>query len=251
MPSSLGLCSVTFRDRTAGEVVDLVRDSGLSTIEWAEGAHISSGNIDDARALRRLCEERGLAISGLGSYFRSESIDGFDELIETALALGAPRLRLWAGRVGSADATTEQRRQVIHVLRECTTRARGVLLGLEFHTSTLNDTAESSLALLDQVGSDAVATYWQPPLGMPDAEAIASLRAVMHRLCAVHAFSWWPLRERHSLDRRADLWRTVARELASSGVSPDVLLEFVSDDSPDALDRDAATLARLFAEGLV
>ncbi|MER6089638.1 hypothetical protein [Streptomyces bluensis] len=92
-----------------------------------------------------------------------------------------------------------------------------------------------------------VRTYWQPPLDLPDAEAVAGLDTVIDRVAAVHAFSWWPGTTRHPLSTRAELWRTVLARLRARRRPLDVLLEFVPENDEKVLAREARTLRSLAA----
>ncbi|MFD0653922.1 hypothetical protein ACFQ2Y_40940 [Streptomyces malaysiensis subsp. malaysiensis] len=129
-------------------------------------------------------------------------------------------------------------------------------LAYEFHRNTLTDGADHVLRLLAEVDRAEVATYWQPPVDMPDAEALKGLDALGDRIAAVHAFSWWPGTTRLPLTARAPLWRGVferlrAHRATGSGGGPplDVLLEFVPGDDERLLPREAATLRALAAAG--
>nr|WTB03895.1 sugar phosphate isomerase/epimerase [Streptomyces antimycoticus] len=174
-------------------------------------------------------------------------------MLRSAVALGAPRIRIWAGATGTRKTPPEARRAVVEDTRRAAALAAeaGVELAYEFHRNTLTDGAEHTLRLLDEVDRAEVATYWQPPVDMPDAEALKGLDALGDRIAAVHAFSWWPGTTRLPLTARAPLWRGAFERLlthraAVSGGPPlDVLLEFVPGDDERLLPREAATLRAL------
>lgn len=156
-------------------------------------------------------------------------------------------MRVWAGSLGSEEAPPGHRDLVTGSLRRLGEQAaaRGLEIGLEFHGGTLTDDVGSTLDLLDAVDHPAVRTYWQPPVGMPTAEALSGLDRVLPRLAGVHAFSWWPRQERRPLAVRADLWSAVLSRLHGADRDHDVLLEFVPEDDPDLLAREADTLREL------
>jgi hypothetical protein len=163
---------------------------------------------------------------------------------------------VWAGETGSDRADSTTRQQVVTALRALADQAadRGLELAVEHHPDTLSDTAEMTLRLLDEVGSDAVSTYWQPGIGQSSADALAELRTIVdaapNRLSAVHVFAWWPAHERHPLRTRADLWRPALELIGSAAPRCDVMLEFVPGDSADVLAEEAGTLRDLLREGL-
>lgn len=245
-----GLCSVTHRDLTPAEVVTAAAEAGLECIEWGADVHAPVGDERGAAAVRRLTEDAGLAVASYGSYLRfADDSEQFQAALATATALGAPRIRVWAGNSGSSDTTERQRTEVAGRLRRAAARAgdAGIQLGLEFHGGTLTDVVDSTLALLDEVGHDNLSTYWQPHQGMPDDEAVRTLERVLDRVSTVHVFSWWPMAERLPLSERGELWRRVIGLLTEHGGRHDLLLEFVTGDDPAALRRDARTLRDLIA----
>jgi sugar phosphate isomerase/epimerase len=237
----IGLCSVTFRALPAVEVAALAEAAGLRVVEWGADVHAPPGEPDTLRALR----DRTPRPCSYGSYWRAGAHDPADlvAVADAAVLLGAPRIRVWAGAVGSAEATADQRAAVVGALRDGagTAAAHGLALALEFHGGTLTDTVESTLRLLDEVGHPALSSYWQPPVDLPDDQAVAGLRAVLDRVSAVHVFSWWPGTRRLPLAAREGLWRRVVEVLADRPPL-DLLLEFVPDDDPAALAAEAATL---------
>lgn len=247
-----GICSVTYRDLPPEEIVTLSAEAGLECVEWGGDVHVAPGVPELAESARTSTEEAGLAVASLGSYLRFIGTDEqhaarVDVTLLSAQHLRAPRIRVWAGTEGSAEASPEHRDLVTGRLRDLAERAgkQGIEVGLEFHRGTLTDTVESTLQLLEDAAHPNLTTYWQPNVGFDDDEAIETLRAVRSHVSTIHAFSWWPRTERLPLSERSDLWRRVFAELDGSGRDHDVLLEFVPDDDPKVLPREAATLTEL------
>jgi hypothetical protein len=231
---------VTLRALSIEGVVGAAAAAGLEAVEWGADVHVPPGDRAAAERAREASARAGLAVASYGSYFRAgDPLDGFAAVLESARALGAPRIRIWAGRVGSAAATAAERAAVTEGVRAAAELAGDVEVAVEFHGGTLTDEPASAVALLQAAGP--ARTYWQPPQGAPDAVALAGLRAVLPWLSAVHVFAWWPRVERHPLAERAALWREA---LALAG-DVDALLEFVPDDDPAVLPREAATLRAL------
>lgn len=241
-----GLCSVTFRELTVADVIAHAGQAGLDAIEWGTDVHVPLDDLDAAKRTGDLTRDAGLVVASLGSYFRCTPSEDIDGLLAAASAIGAPRVRVWAGRAGSADVSPAERAQTTAILRESALRAEdyGVELAVEFHGVTLTDTGESARRLLEEVASDNVSSYWQPSKGLSDAAAFAELEAVAPWVSAVHVFSWWPNSERLPLDGRSDLWRQAVPFLQTLPRVTDALLEFVPDDDPAVLPREAETLRR-------
>ena len=239
-----GLCSVSLRESSVDEVLALAVSAGLESIEWGGDVHVPPGDIDTAKSVGERTRASGLDVASLGSYYRCDLAGDFPSVLSSAAALGAPRIRVWAGGIGSADATPIDREEVATRLDSAALHASeyGIDLALEFHSGTLADTAESTLALLSDVASTNVSCYWQPPVGMDDDAALAELSQLAAWISTVHVFSWWPEHERLPLTSRTDLW---TRALSFAGTLPgvtDALLEFLPDNDPALLNREAASL---------
>ncbi|MFG1621255.1 sugar phosphate isomerase/epimerase family protein [Kribbella sp. NPDC049227] len=241
-----GLVSVTFRQLPADEVVELAAKAGLGAIEWGGDVHVPLGNLVTAKRVRALCEVHGLGIAAYGSYLRAGSIDREEmrSAVATAEALGAPRIRVWAGNVGTAQAGVGDRMAVTRGLAELADVAAssGIEIAMEFHRNTLTDEVDSTITLLLDVGAPNLKTYWQPPVDLDDAQCLDQLEALMPWLTTVHVFSWWPSNTRLPLAGRESLWRPVLDRLAAEPREINALLEFVADDSPEQLAKDAADL---------
>jgi hypothetical protein len=246
----LGLCSVTFRRLPAAEVARCAADAGLEVVEWGADVHAPPGEPGTVRAVREVSDRYGLACCSYGSYFRATpgELAEFPAVARAAVLLGAPRVRVWAGATGSGATPPDERRTTVACLREAGRIAadHGLELAPEFHQGTLTDTVASTVRLLDEVDADNVRTYWQPPLDVPDEEALSGLAELGDRVTAVHAFSWWPGNTRLRLAAREDLWAAALRLLHGRNV--EALLEFVPGDDPAVLGREAATLRRAAAQ---
>ncbi|GAB96381.1 hypothetical protein BJY21_001953 [Kineosphaera limosa] len=246
----LGLCSVTLRRLPAVEVIEVARAARLHRIEWGADVHAPPGT--SAQVQQGLVElgartrEAGLAVASYGSYWRAGVSPRADivDVVEGAVALGAPRIRVWAADIGTAQASAELWEATVRALREACGIAgdRGVHLALEFHPDTLTDTVDSTLELLERVGDDRLRTYWQPRLDEQVEPAIAGLDRLAPALAGVHVFSWWPAAHRLRLAERADLWAAVTDYLVAHCPPQDLLLEFVPDDDPALVAAETAVL---------
>ena len=246
-----GLCSVTLRGADPPEVVAVAADAGLAAIEWGADTHVRPGDVGRATEVREATARAGLAVASYGSYFLRRAADepDFAPVLASARALGAPRIRVWAGWCGSAAATEADRAAVVVQSRAAADAAAGcapgIELAFEFHGGTLTDTAAGTASLLAEVDRPGVRTYWQPPVGADYETALAGLDLVIDQVTAVHVFSWWPERQRLPLAAREALWRAVFARLRTQGRPFDALLEFVPGDDPAAVAREAATLREL------
>ena len=244
-----GLVSITFRALSPAEIVALVRQAGLRGIEWGGDIHVPHGDLPRAREVRGLTQRAGLQVAAYGSYYRAVQSESeglaFARVLETALALGAPVIRVWAGPAGSKAASPGLRAQVAADLHRVAALAADAHVGvsLEFHNGTLTDTAESTARLLTEVGHPNLSTYWQPPLEQDTAAGLQDLRRLLPRLTHVHVYHWRPgSTDRLPLADGAARWRSFLDLAATAPGDRYAMLEFVEGDAPANFLRDAATL---------
>lgn len=233
----IGLCSVTFRQLTADEVIAAAVRAGLECIEWGGDIHVPAGDTTLADDVARRTGDAGLAVASYGSYWRAD--EDITPVLDSAAALGADRVRIWAGRIGSAEASEGERRAVTEAIAEASASAHalGITLALEYHSGTIADTPAAVRRLLNDV--PALRTYWQPTVGASDEAALHEYDLLRDAVAAVHVFSWWPTTERLRLAERENLWGPLFRTATEPR---DALLEFVPHDDPDLLAREAAAL---------
>ena len=237
-----GICSVTLRSHGIDEVVRISAEAGLAGIEWGTDVHVSDA--ESAAHAREATVNAGMTVLSLGSYYRCGAFGDFASVLGLATGLGAPRVRVWAGELGSAGASQEHWNSVVKDSQRIADLAaeRGVAIAFEYHGNTLTDSPATTLELLDLVDHPNIGTYWQPAVGLSDQEAIDSLQQVLPHIAGVHCFSWGPAAERFPLQQRSTLWRTVTETLRENGKDLDLMLEFVEDDLPDNVLSDAAFL---------
>ncbi len=247
-----GLVSVSFRSLPAEQVVALAINAKLDAIEWGGDVHVPVGDLEAARSVSRISKEAGIRIYAYGSYYRAGGIDAksppFEDVLETAVELGAPSIRVWAGGTGSAHASDGDVSRIAEDLaRICDlAAARSIAVALEFHDGTLTDNARSARALLQRVHRPNLYTYWQPRHGQSVDENLDDISLLMPYLRDVHVFHWWPDHHtRHPLADGADRWRSYLSELSRTGRRHTLALEFVRDDQPQQLMEDARTLRAL------
>ncbi len=250
-----GLVSVTFRALSPREIVKLAAEAGLAGIEWGGDIHVPHGDLLRAQEARALTEDAGLRTSAYGSYYRAGSGTGdFAAVLETALALNSPTIRVWAGTKGSSETEEAERRRVEKDLLRIASLASdaGISVSCEYHADTLTDTDASARGLLDAVPHPGLFTYWQPPNGASMDMCFAGLHGALPRLSNIHVFHWWPTAaDRLPLARGESRWR---RYLAAAGAQPGpdglrfASLEFVAEDSVEQFRTDARTLRRWLSE---
>jgi sugar phosphate isomerase/epimerase len=246
-----GLVSVTFRALESAAIIDLVSRAGLTGIEWGGDVHVPHGDTEAARAVRRMTLDAGLAIASYGSYYRVGHSDpgDFDAVLATGLALGAPVIRVWAGRRGSAVAGDAYWDRVIADARRIanSAQAEGVALAFEYHGNTLTDTLDTALRLLHAVDPPGIGSYWQLRGHLTLSQNLAELQGIEPWLSHLHIQS---VRlpgggERLPLRATAGTWTKILKQAAMVDGARFAMLEFVKDDLEEQFLEDAAALKRI------
>ncbi len=217
---SSGLVSITFRKLSPAEIVELVAGAGLDCIEWGGDVHCPHGDVARAAEVRRLTGDAGLRVSAYGSYYRLGEENEFplEGVIASARELGAPTVRVWAGRRGSAKADAGYRARVVDESRRAAELAdeADMTVSYEYHENTLTDTNESALALLREADHENIRTFWQPPNGKETDYRLAGLKNVKPWMTSVHIFTWDAENRRLPLADGESWWRQLLSEAAGS-----------------------------------
>jgi 3-dehydroshikimate dehydratase len=241
-----GLVSITFRNLAPLDIVRLVKQAGMTGIEWGGDVHVPHGDLKAAREVAGLTADAGLQVAAYGSYYRLGQVNDieFAAILDTAVQLGAPTIRVWAGRRASADADGPYRAKVIGEAQNAAELAAsaGTTISLEYHGGTLTDTNASALEFLNEVAYHAVKTYWQPPVGGSVDYCSAGLISVIPWLTNVHVFHWHPANERFALATGVEEWLRYLGLIRSTGRDHYAMIEFVKDDLPVNFLSDASTL---------
>lgn len=246
-----GLTSVTFRKKTVDEIVDLARQAHLDGIEWGGDIHVPAGDIQAAHYAAKATRDAGLSVLSYGSYFHGDEGEDFAPVLECAKALGAPMIRVWAGRFPYEECSPEEFSRCAAAFQKTADMAakEGIAMGFEYHRGTLTQTRAGAAALLDAVARENVSSYWQPNPDISLEEQLSEIDTLLPRLSTVHVFCWTGNNVRHPLSEGLPLWQQYVEHLDKTGAPRAMILEFVEGDSPEAFLQDAATLRQLL--GLV
>jgi 3-dehydroshikimate dehydratase len=243
-----GLVSVTFRQLTPEEIVKLVSEAGLEGIEWGGDIHVPHGDVKRAREVSRMTKDAGLSVAAYGSYYRVGRlpVGDFEKILETALALEAPTIRVWAGDRGSQDADDAWWAKVVEESREIADMAEkeGIAIAYEYHGDTLTDTNDSAYRLLNEVAHQSIRCNWQPAVGRSVESRLDGLRQILPYLANVHVFHWVS-GERLPLSAGEDEWMLYLKLISEASGEHYTMLEFVKGDEPEQFLEDAKSL-RIF-----
>ncbi len=244
---------MTLRAESVDAVARVAAECELGGIEWGGDVHVPPGDFTATRQARAASVAADLVVASYGSYLFAASVPNAAEMqltLDTAVALGAPNVRVWAG-FGVATESDQYRAVVDGLATFCSSAAsRDLTVGVEFHGGTLTATVAGTLALLDAVGAPNLFTYWQPPYwraSSPAADA-AEIVELRSRLSHLHVYEWASADDRRPLAAGMERWREVLATAATlTGAGSDdryAFLEFVPGDDVDAVRRDATVLLR-------
>ncbi len=248
-----GLVSISFRNLAVPEIIKLAQEAGLAAIEWGSDVHVKANDLKWAAEVRKMTQAAGLAVSSLGSYYRVgdrlADEPEFSAELASAVELGAPVIRVWAGRQPSAKASPAYRQAVVEDSRRIARLAAkaGVRVAFEYHANTLTDESASALDLLRQAGDENLFSYWQPPTDLAETKILAGLQEISPWLSHVHVFHWVN-KKRRPLAEGVARWQQYFSKIARLPGERYALLEFVKDDQPAQLLQDAAALLGLLED---
>lgn len=159
----LGLCSVTFRKKTAEEIVNIAKNAGVSFIEWGGDVHVKT--VDDARRVKALCDGADIKISSYGSYFNSAEYneEKWISTCEIAREMGADSIRIWLGKKGSLYTSRDEYILILrNTKRMCDIASEyGLLVCPECHRNTFNDNTSAFLRFSKELKRGNFKTYFQ------------------------------------------------------------------------------------------
>jgi 3-dehydroshikimate dehydratase len=257
----VGVCSLTLGKLEPVAVIDQCLRTGLTHIEWwgREQGHVPMGAIGTATRVGEWTRQAGLTTAGYGSYYRAGESEqeglAFSAVLETARALQAPYIRVWAGAKGTAEYDQAGKAAVVNdALRIADLSAEHEIdVVFEYHQNTLTDSNEHAEAFMQAASHPAIFSGWQPRTGVPHAENVAGLRGVLPRLGTVHVFNWTHELERmycrHPLSEARQAWGEYFKIVRESGRDHVALLEFCKEDRLDCFADDAKSLIELTTEG--
>ncbi|MFV0416120.1 MAG: sugar phosphate isomerase/epimerase family protein [Chthoniobacterales bacterium] len=243
-----GLVSISFRKISVQKIVELCVEAKLGCIEWGGDVHVPHGDLQMAREARRITVDSGLSVAAYGSYYRLASPENpsWEAVRDSALELGSRSVRVWAGTKSSADYSDEERETAVADARRIAEDAakNNLRIAWEYHANTLTDSRESTRRLLTEVDAENVFSLWQPAVTFSREERIGSLEDVLPRLLDVHVYHWIQY-ERFPLSEASEEWSAYFEILKKTKRNRAALLEFVPNDDPSLLVREATALNTL------
>ncbi|MDF1513665.1 MAG: TIM barrel protein [Anaerolineae bacterium] len=242
-----GLVSITFRQLTVDAIIKLVQVAGLDAIEWGGDDHVPHGDLVCARETKRKMLDSGLTTASYGSYYRvghHEPVP-FVDVLASATALGAPLIRVWAGKRNSEEADDAYWQQVVDdaiTIANLSAEA-GKEIAFEYHGNTLTNTLSSTVRLLQDINHPAVKTYWQKPNQSSLEENVVAINQLLPWLSHLHLNSGPNASLRNSQPTSDNTeWLKYFDIVSQTNKDHCALIEFVQDNAPESFLRDARVL---------
>lgn len=239
----LGLVSISFREKSAEEILQASMGAGLSFVEWGSDVHAPCTHTDKLCEIARLQEKYGISCSSYGSYFQvaKNQPEEIFEYIKAAKILGTSVIRIWCGLVGFHEETNKE--ELYQRARELEKIAakEGVCLCLECHPGTMTDCKEGALAMMQAAGSEHFRLYWQPNQYRTIDENCQYIRELKPWLEHVHVFQWKGA-EKYSMAEGREEW---AKYLNLLGAPRKLLFEFMPDGKIESLAKEAVVLREI------
>lgn len=243
-----GLVSVTFRELSVEEVVATAKKAGLEGIEWGGDVHVPAGDIAAAENARKLTEEAGLSVFAYGSYFRpgmcEDAAEEFKPVLASAVALGAPVIRVWAGAKWSWYADEAYSNKVIADTQIICDMAaeKNIKIAYEYHGWTLTDNPMSARDAKERVGRDNMRLYWQPNYCCSKEDNELALQILMPHMDYIHVFYWTPVGEKLAFEGALDIWKKYVEFIKADNKDHCLMMEFVKDGKVEQLFEDVKAL---------
>ena len=242
----LGLVSISFRQHTPREILETMKQAGLTCIEWGSDVHAPRRDKERLREIVTLQKEYGIDCASYGTYFRlgETPMEELPDYIAAAKILGTNIIRLWCGNKCGADMTDEEWASLLAVCREAARIAEEneVVFCMESHHSTLTERMEDSLTLMREINSPYFRLYWQPFQWLEAEENLPIAQNIGPFTEIVHVFQWKKPKldpTRFSLYEGAEEWRSYLRAIPAPRT---LLLEFMPDDQLSTLPTEAEAL---------
>lgn len=159
----IGVASVTFRNKTSAQVVDICKNADVHFIEWGGDVHVKT--LEDALFVKRLCDENNIKICSYGSYYRTGCGDEgkWEDTLKIASTMGASSVRIWLGRKNSEDYSENEyealKKEMLYLCQKA--KEYNILVCPECHDNTFNNNTSSILRLIKDVSCDNFKTYFQ------------------------------------------------------------------------------------------
>lgn len=244
---NLGLVSVSFRQHSPEEILEAMKKTSLSCVEWGSDIHAPCKDVGRLHEISELQKEYGIDCCSYGTYFRLGT-DDMNELTHYANAakiLGTTTLRIWCGDK-RADLYSDEEK--VYFLKEAKKAAQiaeshGVTLCMECHNNSYTETLSGALELMEYVNFRNFRMYWQPNQFKDYKTNVQYAKSISPYVENVHVFNWEGS-NKYPLCEALDIWK---KYISCLHDSKNLLLEFMPDGRIESLEKEAKALYDIIA----
>lgn len=176
----LGIFTACIPDLTPEEAIEELKDAGYDGVEWRvthvpeerqeEPPSFWGNNLctlepteEEASRARRLSEEAGLEIAGLGTYIAVGDLDATETAMRFAKTAGAPQIRVGVGRPeGAPYAERFATARGFLGGVEALSKEYGVKVLVEIHHGTICPSASLAHRLVSDFDPDSIGVIFDP-----------------------------------------------------------------------------------------
>ncbi len=241
----LGLASVTFRNKTVPEVVEIAKSAGVSYMEWGADVHVKS--LEDAKAARQLCDDNDIKICSYGSYYRvgCGDAESWKQICENASVMGALSVRVWLGSADSEKTSQEEYNRIFEDLKRICAVAEsyGLLVCPECHDNTYNNNTDAFLKLKSELKAENFKTYFQSRYFRFDYD-IDRIERTFDYIENVHVSYRDLAREQRFRKKDRGYLDRLLKKLLSMNFGGVIIIEFTKGSKPKSFIRDINKLRK-------
>lgn len=242
---NLGLVSVSFRQHSPGEILEAMKETMLSCIEWGSDVHAPCHDSARLRDLSYLQKGYGIDCCSFGTYFRlgTTNINELEAYAEAAKILGTNILRIWCGNKKASDYSHDEKLAFFEEAQKAAAIAKklNVILCMECHNDSYTQTLDGALELMQRISSNNFRMYWQPNQHVSFAQNTEYAKNISPYTKNIHVFNWKG-QNKYPLSQAYGTWREY---LSFFDKSKTLLLEFMPDNSIESLKTEADALCRI------
>ena len=237
-----GLVSISFRRYSPREILDAMRQTDLSCIEWGSDIHAPCRDDAKLHELAKLQNEYGVSCCSYGTYFRlcKDDLCELEYYANAAKILGTNTLRIWCGDKRRELCSEDEKTELIKTSERavCLAQKLDITLCMECHNNSYTETLDGALELMNIISSPNFLMYWQPNQFADFETNIKYAKQISPYVKNIHVFNWQGT-NKYPLGEGKDAW---IKYLSCFEDAKTLLLEFMPDDRIETLKIEAQAL---------
>jgi hypothetical protein len=241
---------VSYRNAVPAAVIAAAKSAGLGGIEWSADTHAPHGDIARAEQVMIATLRAGLTVSAYGSFFRLGLPDSgpaaFAVVLETTRRLQAPAVRVWGGLHVESPKTRIADLAAESVAIADAAGKFGITVCIEPHERTSISTYETLADIIETAKHPFLKACWaQLPSERPE-DGVRGAKTIETHLALAHIRNWTRSFDRHTIVEAEPCWlavRSMAEYGRNSVLDQWALIEYLEDEQPETLKREADALA--------